>query len=123
MQNVQRMKFEQAIKVLDLVGAKYKIVLPDGEEHGTLKIAEEKKPTKRNLPSYGHLETRRFFMPFVKNMEAGDVTVIDCAQYDKRVIARDISSYFCNALGGGTVSVLADPHENKVEVFALKNLS
>jgi hypothetical protein len=123
MLNVQRVKFEQAIRVLDLLDAKYKIILPDGEEHGELKVAEQKKPNKRNLPSYGHLETRKFFTPFIKGMKAGDTVVIDCAQFDKRVIARDISSYICNSLGGGFVSVLADVAENYVEVFALKDLS
>ncbi len=123
MLNVQRMKFEQALKVLELLNAKYKIVLPDGEEHGELTIAEEKKPSKRNLPSYGHLETRKFFTPFIEGMKAGDVVVIDCAQFDRRVIARDISSHICNSLGGGYVSVYCDLKENKVEVFALKDLS
>lgn len=123
MLNVQRVKFEQAIKVLDLLGAKYKIVLPDGEEHGELKVVEEKKKTKRDLPSYGRLETRNFFLPFVNGMKAGDVVVIDCIEFDKRVIARDISSYYCNYKGKGFVSVFADTAENKVEVFALKDLS
>jgi hypothetical protein len=123
MLNVQRIKFEQAVKVLDLLGAKYKIILPDGEEHGELKVAEEKKPTKRNLPSYGRNETRNFFIPLVCNMKAGDVVVVDCAQYDKRVIARDISAYYSNKLGGSTISVATVPNEQKVEVFALKDLS
>jgi hypothetical protein len=68
------------------------------------------------------LETREVFMPHLKNMKAGDVKVIDCGEYDPRVISRDIASYFVNRMGTKSVSCLTDLKGKSVQVLALQNL-
>lgn len=120
---VQEKKLNEALSVLKLVGAQYKVITPDGDEYGDLEVkALRKETTKAGLPRYKFGETREFFRPHISVMKAGDAKVIDCKQYDPRVIARDISSYCCQAFGTGSVSTLTVREDNSVEILALKDL-
>lgn len=120
---VQEKKFREALAILALVGAKFKVITPDGSEYGDLEVRTIRSgSSKAHFPRYKHGETRRFFMQYLLAMKAGDAKVIDCKEYDPRVIARDISSYCCQTFGNGSVSCLADREEKTVEIFALKDL-
>jgi hypothetical protein len=120
---IQEKKLKEAIAILSLVGAKYKVITPDGAEYGDLEVKVLRPETTKNgLPRYKFGETRNFFRDDISTMKAGDVKVIDCKNYDCRVIARDISSYGCQNFGTKSVSTLADREANTVEVFALKDL-
>lgn len=120
---VQEKKLSEAIHVLNLIGAKYKVITPDGDEYGDLEVkALRKEITSKGLPRYKFGETRDFFRADLITMKAGDAKVIDCKSYDPRVISRDISSYCCQNIGREAVSVLTDRENNSVEVLALKDL-
>lgn len=120
---VQEKKLSEAIHVLNLIGAKYKVITPDGVEYGDLEVkALRKETTKGGLPRYKFGETRDFFRADLITMKAGDAKAIDCKGYDPRVISRDISSYCCQNIGREAVSVLTDRENNSVEVLALKDL-
>lgn len=120
---VQEKKLREAIAILALVGAKYKVITPDGAEYGDLEVkAIRGKTTRAGLPRYKIGETREFFKTDLITMKAGDAKVIDCKHYDPRVISRDISSWGCQNVGRDAVSVLTDRANNYVEVFALKDL-
>ncbi len=122
MLDVQMRLLNQAIKSLDLVNAKYKVITPCGLEYGQLEVVPDRPPTKsRGLPRYGRMETRDVFVSHLKDMKMGDVKVIDCGKYDPRVISRDISSYCANWMGAGVVSVLTNVEKNVVEVLALQD--
>lgn len=120
---VQEKKLNEAIHVLNLIGAKYKIITPFGAEYGDLEVKVlRSETTKSGLPRYKFGETREFFRNDLITMKAGDAKVIDCKQYDPRVIARDISSWGCQNIGTESVSCLTNREANTVEVFALKDL-
>lgn len=121
---VQEKKLKEAIHVLNLVGARYKVITPDGTEYGDLEVkAPRKETTKGGFPRYRHGETREFFKGELSGMKAGDAKVIPCGNYDPRVISRDISSYCCQMVGRESVTVLTDRDNNLVEVLALKDLA
>lgn len=123
MLEVQTKKLDQALRVLFLLGAKYKIITLDGVEYGELEVKDCTPVAKKApLPRYNRMETRKFFLPFITDMNAGQVKVIKCGEYDARVISRDISSYCVNIMGAGSVSCLTDRDGNSVQVFALKSL-
>lgn len=123
MLEVQIKKLDQAIKTLDLLGVKYKVITPDGAEYGELEVKARRNPeTVRGLPRYNRMETRNFFSPLITGMKAGQVKIIECGEYDPRVISRDVSAYCVNTTGTGSVSCLTDRAANAVQVFALKNL-
>lgn len=123
MLEVQIKKLDQAIKTLDLLGVKYKVITPDGAEYGELEVKARRNPeTVRGLPRYNRMETRNFFSPLITGMKAGQVKIIECGEYDPRVISRDVSAYCVNTAGTGSVSCLTDRAANAVQVFALKNL-
>lgn len=120
---VQEKKLNEAIHVLNLIGAKYKIITPFGAEYGDLEVKVlRSETTKAGLPRYKFGETREFFRNDLITMKAGDAKVIDCKHYDPRVIARDISSWGCQNIGTESVSCLTNREANTVEVFALKDL-
>jgi hypothetical protein len=123
MLDVQRRKLEQACSLLFLLGAKYKVITPCGLEYGDLEVKEQRVlKTVRNLPRYNRLETRDVFLPYLRDMKAGQAKVIDCGKYDPRVISRDISSYCVNAMGAGFISCLTDMEGNSVQILALQDL-
>jgi hypothetical protein len=123
MLEVQEKKLRQAIDILSLLGTDFKVITPDGVEYGDLEV-KAKKPTTsvKGLPRYPRGEVRKFFLPLLTGMKAGDAKVIDCKSYDARVISRDISSYSINTFGLGAVSCLTERETNSVQIFALKNL-
>lgn len=123
MLEIQRKKLDEAVRMLTLLGTKYKVITPCGLEYGDLEVKEQRNTKHaRNLPQYHRLETREVFLPHLKNMKAGDVKVIDCGQYDPRVISRDIGLYFANRIGPKTVSCLTDQEGKSVQVLALQDL-
>ncbi len=123
MLEVQIKKLDQALKTLDLLGVKYKAITPDGNEYGELEVKVRRAAeTLRGLPRYNRMETREFFSPLITGMKAGQAKVIECGEYDPRVISRDVSAYCVNTMGAGSVSCLTDRAANAVQVFALKNL-
>jgi hypothetical protein len=123
MLEIQKKKLDEAVRMLSLLGAKYKVITSCGLEYGDLEVKGQSVLKKaRNLPQYHRLETRKVFMPNLKNMKAGDVKVIDCGEYDPRVISRDIASYFVNRMGTKSVSCLTDLKGKSVQVLALQNL-
>jgi hypothetical protein len=123
MLEVQRRKLEEITRTLALLGTKYKVITPCGLEYGDLEVKENRVlKTARDLPRYNRLETRDFFLPYLKDMKAGEAKVINCGKYDPRVISRDISSYCANAMGAGSVSCLTDFGGGAVQVLALQDL-
>lgn len=123
MLEVQEKKLKQAIDMLELLGLEFKVIRPDGFEYGKLEVKPPKPASKiTKLPQYPRGEVRSFFLPIIKGMTAGQVVIIDCKDYDARVIARDVSSYCINEFGTGSVSCLTNRDMNIVQVFALKNL-
>jgi hypothetical protein len=123
MLEVQTRKLNQALDVLGLIGAQYKVITPDGTEYGELEV-KPLRPTETasKLPRYERMETRSVFSPHLAGMKAGQVKVIECGEYDPRVISRDIASYVANTMGSGVVSCLTLRKEGVVQVLALKNL-
>jgi len=123
MLEIQKKKLDEAVRVLNLLGAKYKVITSCGLEYGDLEVKERRDAKYvRKLPQYHRLETRDVFLPCMKNMKAGDVKVIDCGQYDPRVVSRDIGSYFANRMGPKAVSCLTDQKGKSVQVLALQDL-
>ena len=123
MLEVQERKLKQALDILELLGLEFKVIRPDGFEYGDLEVkVVRSETTKAGLPRYKFGETRNFFKAELVTMKAGDAKVIDCKEYDPRVIARDISSWGCQNIGTGSVSTLADREGNTVQVLALKDL-
>jgi len=123
MLEVQERKLKQAIDILELLGLEFKLIRPDGFEDGKLEVLPPKPAPKiTKLPQYPRGEVRKFFLPFLTGMKAGNTAVIDCKSYDARVISRDISSYCVNAFGRESVSCLTNREANTVEVLALKDL-
>ena len=75
---IQEKKLKEAIAILSLVGAKYKVITPDGAEYGDLEVKVLRPETTKNgLPRYKFGETRDFFRGDISTMKAGDVKVID----------------------------------------------
>jgi hypothetical protein len=124
MLEVQLKKLKQALDALGLIGAQYKVITPDGTEYGDLEV-KPVRPTETasGLPRYRRMETRDIFAPHLANMKAGQVKVIECGDYDPRVISRDIAAYFANSMGAGFVSCLTMRETGTVQVLALKNLA
>jgi hypothetical protein len=77
----------QAIKLLNAVGAKYKIIYPDGTEVGELVLAKvepegKKKITRRRDFSLAYGTYAKLIRPMLKSTDVGQVASIPIAPYN-----------------------------------------
>ena len=85
--SVQNTAINRAIALLNAAGAKYKVIAPDGTEHGELVIATEppKKPRKMNR-EFAWGERTAYVRAHIETMKPGDVKVIPYGPYGKTVM-------------------------------------
>lgn len=121
-QSVQAIAVERAITILLATKCQFKIITPDGVEHGELKLAAPEPERKRNayLPRG---ELRNYYRPIVDAMAAGDVVCLHPGPkgFSLEHLRGAVTAYLSAKWGAGsyisTITVGDDPH---VEILRLK---
>ena len=100
------------LKSLDL---KFAIVDSDGNKHGELSIAEQKKP-KRRRSIYPLGELRAYIMPHMNGMMVNTTKHIPAGKYAPEVVRSSISSYATQMWGSGNYKTRDTDDKKYVEL-------
>ena len=112
---VQNTAFNRALKLLDAAGAEYAIKF-DGEVHGTLTLAPERK----GKPSlYRRGETHSYFWPLVKDIQVGEVREVPLDRFDGPTLSSNISSACVRTFGVGCSIVSLQKAKGVVAVLRI----
>ena len=119
MLEIQKTTLDKALTLLKAVGAKYLVVDVDGETHKNheFNIVEPKQKMIRAQSAFPRGEVKDYFLPFVKDMVAGDVVIIDGGKYGAERVRGSICSWFSQAHGNGVVTTAINSNTNTVEVL------
>lgn len=86
-----------AIKLLNATGVKYKIVDHDGKEHGDLDLSQLKQPTRQKKAHREVGSLASHFKSYVTNLKVGEVASVPLGQFAKEKEAlRGAMSAWCN---------------------------
>jgi hypothetical protein len=116
MLDVQRNTIQTLTKLLDKWEIPYKILMPDGQELGTLPI--DRKP-KRGARLHPMGTYRDYFLLFVKDMKAGDVVEIPCGQFDLVPLRGAVAAWAVGNWGKGSATTHINSEKQTVEVLRL----
>ena len=117
MLEVQKIQIQRLLNVLDGAGAKYKIVLADGTEYGTLQV--EKKRTKNRQHLYPYGTVRKQYKSYLQNLAVGKAEIIPAGNIDVTVMASSISAFANQTWGAGSVSTKVMRSLNTVQVVRI----
>lgn len=113
MKDIQIRELQRAIKFIDSLGCAYKIITPEGEEHGTLEV--KAKPNRRAL-RYPYGELVKFYRPQLNlNAEIGEVQEVAVGRYSPDDIRRGVCSLLSKEWGNDTYTTSVTA--NTVEVL------
>jgi hypothetical protein len=119
MLDIQKKAIAKLMGVLDGVGARYKIILPDGEEYGELECKPVKDKKCRG-GIYARGETAEHYRPFfdaASPVAVGGVVRIPFDRFEPAVLAGNVYSYAHALWGKGNSYGSRNDAEGVVEVM------
>ena len=105
MKEVQSATLKKTIALLTAMGCKFAVIDPDGEKHGDLEIIEPKE-RKRATPAFPRGEVHDYFIPFIENLQIGEVAEIPGGKYGAERIRGSICSWFVRHYGKGSANTV-----------------
>lgn len=118
MLDIQRRTIDSLAKMLDKWEILYKILLPNGEELGTLIVSKQTKTKRADRPHpFGAFKA--YFLPLVQDMVAGDVVEIHCGPFKPAELRGAVSAWAVAAWGKGSVTTHINSEKQTVEVLRL----
>ena len=117
MLEVQLQQVKRLMNVLDGADAKYKIILADGTEYGTLQVDKKRTKNRQHLYPYGTV--RRQYKSYMQNLAVGKAEIIPAGNIDVSVMASSISAFANTTWGAGSVATKVMRDINKVQVVRI----
>ena len=117
MLDIQKEQIVKLVKLLEGADAKFKIVLSDGTEFGTLEVAPLR--TRKRAPLYPYGSVRNQFKSAVDNLDVGKAAIIDVAGFDIARVASNITAYTNVKWGAGSIATKSLRAQNKIQVVRL----
>lgn len=114
--DIKTLATQRAIATLKALGAKMKVIMPDGSEFGDLKVVIEEPRMKRG-ERYGHGTIKAHVETFIGDMAVSDVREVPVDRFDLYTIQRGISSYCASTWGNGSAITMQPPANGTVEVL------
>lgn len=120
MHELQLAQVKKLTTLLGSIGVQYKIILPDGEELGTLECKPAKKKQCRG-GIYARGETRAYYKPFfdANHANIGDVIEVPYDRFEPAILAGNVYSYAHTLWGKGNSSGQRNDKARCVEVMRL----
>lgn len=115
MNQVENSVLNKVTAVLTSLNLKFAIVDSDGNKHGDLNIAEQKKP-KRRRSIYPLGELRAYIMPFMNGMMVNTSKQIPAGKYSPEVVRGSVSSYATQMWGSGNYKTNVTADKKAVEL-------
>ena len=117
MSHVSEVALNRALAMLNAINAKYKVILPDGTEHGELVVVQPKQRGKRQKGPYEYGALRNYFVPIIKDMKAGDACEIPFDKFDKERLRGAISGWSVHHWGKGSNITTINNDRKCVEIL------
>ena len=121
MLDIQKTAIARLINALEGAKASYKIILPDGTEHGTLetKPVKVKKPKGTRASPYPRGELSGYIQPFIAGLAVGGVAVIPYDKYPGPLLAARCYSAGFDSWGKGNCMGTRNDKTQTVEIMRL----
>ena len=108
--------FQKALSVIRQSGAKFRIIMPTGEQFGDLPVVTEPERKKRKLRHpYGALKA--YYLPYLKDLEPGGYVEVPWGAFLGGPLSSAISAHGCHEWGNGQVVVSVNKTKKVVEVM------
>lgn len=117
MSTPQQIAVDRALTLLRAASAKYKIVLPDGTEYGTLEVAAPKPARKKRPTKFPFGEQRAYLARFLPGLMPGESVKVPVDKYDIESLQSGISAYGVKMWGNGNAITARDKEGQYVEVL------
>lgn len=115
MNQIEKNVLAKVTNVLQSLGLKYAIVDSDGNKHGELNVAQEKK-LKRRRSIFPLGELRNHIMPHLQSILINTTKHVPCGKYPVESVRSSISSYATQLWGAGTYKTHISADKKFVEV-------
>ena len=115
MNQIEKAVLTKVFGVLDSIGVQYAIVDSDGNKHGALNVAQEKK-AKRRRSIYPLGEIKGYIMPYMQNMMINTTIQIPAGKYDAKILRGSVSSYATQMWGAGNYKSSVSADKKSVEI-------
>jgi hypothetical protein len=112
--------FKKALAVIKASGAKFRIVMPSGEQFGDLPIAAPEPERKRRKLRHPYGVLRAYYLPFVKDIQPGQVIDVPFGNFLPGPLMSGISAHFCHSLGNGKVTTAINRDRKVIEVLRVE---
>ena len=119
MLDIQKVAIQNLITMLNKAGAQYKIILSDGTEFGELQV-QAKKEMKRRSSLLPRGTLIKHYVPYVSNLQVGEVTEIPVSGFDAESVRSSLSSWIHQNWGGQAGSTMINRTTGNIEVLRLK---
>lgn len=119
MLDIQKKQLEILLTVLNKAGAQYKIILDDGTEYGELEV-QTKKVMKRRSSLLPKGTLSNHYVPYVENLQAGEVISIPLDGFEVEPLRSSFSSWAHAHWGGSGATTMLNKKTNHLEVLRLK---
>ena len=111
--NPTEIALKRALSLLIAIKAEYKVILPDGTEHGTLEVVRKKK----RVFKYGLGEMSAYYRPLVSDMQPGDMRIVPADRFDSEHLRGTMTGWFTKMWGRGAVITSINREDNTIEVL------
>jgi hypothetical protein len=118
MGTLQTRAVNQLISTLSAMGAKYKIIMPNGTEYGELEIKSPDGKKSKNI-TYPRGATRAHYEPIVSTLDVGEEAAIPYAHWDATILRSNIHSWCFDNWGSRNYIIERDDTSKVVRVLRL----
>lgn len=100
MRDIQRKELERAVRFIEALGCKFKVITAEGEEFGTLEVKPEVDPKHRKASEYPYGELTKWYRPFIDfDAAVGTVQLIPVGKYPHHTIRSGVCATLTKAWG------------------------
>jgi hypothetical protein len=102
MNTLHKRAVDNAVKLLNAIGAQYAIIDTDGVKTGNLEVVTK---TKRRKALYPHGEVIKHIKPYIDNIKVNTTVEIPVGKFDLATIYRSVSSNASKSWGTNSHSI------------------
>jgi hypothetical protein len=102
MNTLHKRALDNAVKLLNAVGAQYAIIDSDGNKVGDLNVVTK---AKRRKALYPHGAVSKYIKPFIDRARVNYTYEIPVGEFDLATVYRSVSSHASKTWGNGTHSI------------------
>jgi hypothetical protein len=95
MHELQKKGMEQSIKFLDSINCQYKVIDPDGNVYTNIVESTKKRKTKQ----FPLGAVKAYYMPFIENIQVGEVVCIPYGNFPSKTLASSVTSQMSAMFG------------------------